>query len=186
MSDAGQTTDARRRRYWWIGPLVVLVVLGSVLVAVTEKKKARIPVSHPAPLAAHPAALIVPDLKLTPGSVRTTDLALICGAGTKALRHWSRERDDRILRAYGLPPGAHPDFEIDHSIPLGIGGDDSDRNLWAQPRRSIEPTWNAEAKDRLEGFLREEICAGRLDAKKAQRDIAADWMGLYERTFLKP
>jgi hypothetical protein len=30
---------------------------------------------------------------------------------------------------YGLPPGPHPDYEVDHLIPLWIGGADEDRNL---------------------------------------------------------
>ena len=33
--------------------------------------------------------------------------------------------------------GPHPDYEIDHLIPLGIGGADDDANLWPQPRRSF-------------------------------------------------
>ena len=67
--------------------------------------------------------------QLTPGSVRTTDIAEICGQETTGLRHWSWERDDRIMARYGLKPGPHPNFEIDHLIPLGIGGSDDDRNL---------------------------------------------------------
>jgi hypothetical protein len=47
---------------------------------------------------------IVPDPTLTPGVVRTTDPVEICEHGTRELRHWSREADDRILLEYGLPP----------------------------------------------------------------------------------
>jgi hypothetical protein len=38
------------------------------------------------------------------------------------LRHWSRARDDRIMAEYGLPTGPHSDYEVDHLIPLGLGG----------------------------------------------------------------
>jgi hypothetical protein len=93
---------------------------------------------------------IVPDPTLTPGAVRTTDPVEICTHSTRELRHWSREADDRILIEYGLPPGPHPEVEIDHLIPLGLGGADDDRNLSPEPRRSVEPVWNAERKDRLE------------------------------------
>ena len=82
---------------------------------------------------------IVPDPTLTPGAVRTTNVGEICSHGTRELRYWSRDRDDRIMAEYGLPPGPHPDFEIDHLVPLGIGGADSDSNLWPEPRRSLEP-----------------------------------------------
>lgn len=81
------------------------------------------------------AQAIVPDPTLTLGSIRTVDVAAICSSGTRQLRHWSRERDDHIMTEYGLPRGPHPDFEVDHLIPLGAGGAGDDRNLWAEPRR---------------------------------------------------
>jgi hypothetical protein len=124
---------------------------------------------------------ILPDPTLTPGAVRTTDVAEICSHGTRELRYWSRERDDRILGEYGLPSGPHPDFEIDHLVSLSIGGADDDRNLWPEPRRSIEPTWNAEAKDRLEYRLRDLVCSGALDVREAQKSISEDWIEAYGR-----
>jgi hypothetical protein len=117
----------------------------------------------------------MPDPSLTPGAVRTTDVAAICATDTRSLRHWSRERDDRILVEYGLPPGPHPTYEVDHLVPLCLGGADDDRNLWAQPRRSIEPTWNAERKDELEARMCSLVCSGELDVGEAQRTISEDW-----------
>ena len=124
---------------------------------------------------------IVPDPTLTPGAIRTTDAGDICSLGTRELRHWSRDRDDRIMAEYGLPPGPHPDFEIDHLIPLGVGGADDDRNLWPEPRRSVEPTWNAEAKDRLEWKLRDMVCAGAITPAEAQAAFTEDWTQAYRK-----
>ena len=124
---------------------------------------------------------ILPDPEITPGAVRTTDVGEICSAGTKQLRHWDRARDDHIMAEYGLPSGPHPDYEVDHLIPLGIGGADDDRNLWPEPRRSIEQQWSAEVKDRLEWKLRELICSGQLDVAEAQKAIAEDWVESYHR-----
>jgi hypothetical protein len=118
---------------------------------------------------------ILPDPIITPGAVRTTDVHEICANGTRELRHWSRERDDFILHKYGLPPSPHSDYELDHLIPLGIGGSDADTNIWPEPRATIEPTWNAERKDQLEWALRALICGGALDVGTAQRAIADDW-----------
>ena len=128
---------------------------------------------------ARAAYAIRPD----PRRVRTTDASEICSHGTRELRHWDRRRDDRIMVEYGLPPGPHPNFEMDHLVPLGIGGADDERNLWPEPRRSVEPVWNAERKDRLEWKLRDLICSGQLDVREAQRAVAEDWTEAYGRFF---
>jgi len=67
--------------------------------------------------------------------------------------------------------GQHPNFEIDHLVPLCLGGSDDFSNLWPQPRQTIAPKWNAEAKDRLERRLCEMVCSGQLDLATAQQAI---------------
>jgi hypothetical protein len=66
----------------------------------------------------------------------------------------------------------HPDYEIDHLIPLCLGGSDDPSNLWPQPRRSVEETWNAEAKDRLERLMCNMVCEGQIDIATAQEALA--------------
>jgi hypothetical protein len=126
---------------------------------------------------------IIPEPTLTPGAVRTVNVNEICSTGTRELRHWSRERDDRIMAEYGLPPGPHPDYEVDHLIPLGIGGADDDKNLWPEPRRSIEKEWPAEKKDELESRLRELVCSRQLDLSAAQQAIRDDWTEAFKQYF---
>jgi hypothetical protein len=126
---------------------------------------------------------ILPDPDKTPGAERTSDREAICRTETSTLRHWDRQRDDRILAEYGLPPGPHRDYEMDHLIPLCLGGADSDANLWPEPRRSIEKEWPAERKDDLEHRLCEMVCAGDLDVHEAQKEIADDWTESYRKRF---
>jgi len=38
-------------------------------------------------------------------------------------------------------------------------------------------------KDQLETYLHQQVCAGKLDLKTAQRDIATDWISAYKRYF---
>jgi hypothetical protein len=99
-----------------------------------------------------------PDKNLTGGSVRTGDRDAACGHAKENRGPMPSARRDEILRRYGLPPGTHPDYEIDHLIPLCLGGSDDPSNLWPQPRRSIEKQWNAEAKDRLERLMCDMVC----------------------------
>jgi hypothetical protein len=134
--------------------------------------------------AAPPA--IIPDPTLTPGAVRTTDVGEVCSTSTRDLRHWSRERDDHIMREYGLPSGAHPQYEVDHLIPLCLGGADSDANLWPEPRRSIEPVWSAERKDELETRICALACSGQLDVREAQHFIAEDWTEAFRHYIGEP
>lgn len=124
---------------------------------------------------------IVPDPTLSPGSIRTTDPVEICTHSTREFRHWSREADDRILIEYGFPPGPHPEVEIDHLIPLSVGGADTDANKWPEPRRSVEPVWNAEAKDRLEMRLHNLICEGMIGVTEAQAAYTNDWTAAYRK-----
>ena len=69
-------------------------------------------------------------------------------------------------------------------VPLCLGGADSDDgNLWPEPRRSIEPTWNAERKDELEARMCALACSGEINVAEAQREISDDWTEAYARFF---
>ena len=124
-----------------------------------------------------------PDKNLTGGSVRTGDRLAACGHAKENRRPLPPAWRDEILRRYGLPPGTHPDYEIDHLIPLCLGGSDDLSNLWAQPRRSIGKEWNAEAKDRLERRMCDLVCAGQIDIAAAQTALATDWIDAYQKYY---
>ena len=124
-----------------------------------------------------------PDKTLTGGSVRTGDRIAACGHGGEHRGAMSAARRDEVLRRYGLTPGTHPNYEIDHLIPLCLGGSDDPSNLWSQPRRSIGGTWNAEAKDRLERRMCDMVCAGEVDIATAQEAFATDWIAAYQKYY---
>ena len=125
------------------------------------------------------ASEVLPDKNLTGGSVRTGERDAACGHAKESRGRMNAARRDEILRRYGLPAGTHPDYEIDHLIPLCLGGSDDPSNLWPQPRRSIEETWNAEAKDRLERLMCNMVCDGQIDIATAQEAFATDWIAAY-------
>jgi hypothetical protein len=128
---------------------------------------------------------IRPNPNLTGGSVRIDghDISATCGHAKEHRGPMSHARRDEVLARYGLPPCTHPDYQIDHLIPLCLGGGDDLSNLWPQPRRSIEPEWNAEAKDRLEHRMCDMVCAGRLDIATAQEVFAKDWIAAYHEYY---
>jgi hypothetical protein len=141
---------------------LILMVLGGTAVAEDVQ-----PTVSSAVASAPAGAQIRPDKDLTPGSVRSKEPDEVC-------RH-VKERPPmpNALRA--------PDYEIDHLIPLCLGGSNDPSNLWPQLRRSIEKTWNGEAKDRLEHRLCEMVCQGKIEIGAAQEAFATDWIVAYEK-----
>ncbi len=127
---------------------------------------------------------ILPDPHLTPGAVKTRDIGRICARGyTKTVRHTSARLKRQIYRQYGINRrGGH--YEIDHLIPLELGGADVAANLW--PQSYDTRPWNARVKDQLENFFHAEVCARRFDIDLAQREIAANWIAAYRQYLGEP
>ena len=114
-------------------------------------------------------ARIRPDPRLTPGAVASSDLAVFCHAG------YSRSVRRDVYRAYGIDRRSGH-YEMDHLVPLALGGTDVPENLWPEDR---DNEWGAEAKDRLEWRLVQLVCGRAVDAGWAQHDIATDWIAAY-------
>jgi hypothetical protein len=132
---------------------------------------------------------VLPDPKLTPGDTLpvTTQELCVNRRDLQGRRHWSREQANETLRRYHLPPGPYGrDFEQDHLVPICMSGSDDQSNLWMQPRRSLEPVWNAERKDELEARMCQMVCAGDLDLTTAQEAIRKDWIVAYQRYIGEP
>lgn len=136
----------------------------------------------------HHGAVLLNDLDVTPGVVRTISKHEVCdGGSTKELRHTTEKMKTIVYVAYGvdknkpLPhagPGTFtaPLYEIDHLISLELGGADEIQNLWVQPYYQHP---GAHEKDAVENWLHREVCAGRIDLIEAQREIATDWYAVY-------
>jgi hypothetical protein len=71
-------------------------------------------------------------------------------------------------------------YEVDHLIPLELGGSNSIRNLWPEP---YDLVWGAHVKDQLENRLHDMVCAGSVPMQTAQQWIAQDWISAYQRVF---
>jgi hypothetical protein len=121
-----------------------------------------------------------PDSACTPGAV-FADISLdrMCTPGyTKTVRNVPEKLRLMVYAEYGVPyPQPHGFYEVDHLIPLAIGGDNDIANLFPQP---AEPAPGFREKDLVELYLRGEVCAGRVALPIAQEQIAHDWLAIYE------
>lgn len=155
-----------------------------------------------------PAGRILPDAAITPGVTdpAVTDAAMLCshqwgqgqagqppvkGAGTltysQAARHTSEGLKNQVFTDYGLknPKDGGKSYEIDHLVPLSIGGRDVEKNLWPQSRNtSLE--MNAWLKDKLETRLYNILCNHKPDdpavtVQEAQTALRTDWTQAYQK-----
>lgn len=124
---------------WWLVPLIlVLLILAGVALA-AECQQGDIPDDH-----------------CTPGVVASTDPVDVCGiidGQTYSQRHrqTSAEMKAEVRRRYGMARCG----EIDHRLPLALGGADTVENLWCQPG---EGTWPYRLKDKLEVTVWRQVC----------------------------
>jgi len=82
-------------------------------------------------------------------------------------------------------------FELDHLIPLEIGGSPADpANLWLEPYEPPEGAaavgTGSQTKDKVENAARVAVCAGRVSLASAQQQMVADWYTFGERLGVLP
>lgn len=120
---------------------------------------------------------VLPDRRRTPGETFPGVTAEeVCEPGwADAHRSVSEAERRAAFAAAGVPYADRAAYELDHLIPLELGGDNSPRNLWPEPGASPNP------KDVLEDTLHDLVCSGRLSLGTAQRAIAANWITAYRR-----
>jgi hypothetical protein len=122
--------------------------------------------------------IALPDPSETPGVIRTTNAAKVCSETTTQYRHTTASTKKHVCMEYGLEPHCWgPEkAEIDHLLPLELGGLDNIQDLWPQPAPSYH--W----KDKLENFLKHEVCVTKkLELAAAQKCIMDDWVACYEK-----
>jgi len=71
-------------------------------------------------------------------------------------------------------------IEIDHIVPLELGGSNDIANLFPEPGSGAD---SYHTKDQLENRARAAVCAGQIELQTARVAIASDWEALYRRLF---
>lgn len=146
---------------------------------------------------AHHNGVAEPDRSLTPGATdpRVTQAgisATICRAGyTTTVRPplaYTGGVKRRLMAQAGVP-GTAGQWELDHLVPLELGGDPGYTlnsaglpvNLWLEPR--TEPD-GAHSKDNVESVLHHAVCDRQVTLRAAQVAIGTDWYTALNRLHL--
>ncbi|MCW2598460.1 MAG: endonuclease [Frankiales bacterium] len=116
-----------------------------------------------------------PDPALSPGGVfATATTTVICRSGySRTVRNVTTATRRQVFTSYGIayPPPAGK-YELDHLIPLELGGNNTAANLWPE---IYHGAGSADVKDHLENHLRALVCSGQVSLRTAQQGIAGDW-----------
>ncbi len=134
----------------------------------------------------------LPDPACTPGVVsavvsQANLTATICHSGyTSTVRPPESDTETfkkKIMVAY-QEPGTLSDYELDHLVPLELGGSNDAGNLW--PEHNDHPAGAINSKDLVENALNKAVCTGRTTLAAAQTAIATDWTTALTRLGLPP
>jgi hypothetical protein len=119
----------------------------------------------------------MPDPHCTPGGIdpavtQANIQSTICVSGyTERVRPPESQTEafkfDQSYPAYSIPSG--DESELDHLVPLELGGDNDAANLWPEVGSLPNP------KDAVEDALNQAVCGGRVSLARAQRAIAHNW-----------
>ncbi len=133
------------------------------------------------------AGNVFPDARCTPGGVNpsvTMETLRNPAWRTRCLRNCETSEAQKHI-AYSWYAITKPRenseenqvCELDHLIPLELGGADGMGNLWPECGPADAPLRerNFKIKDRVENYLADEVRAGRIPLAEAQHGIARDW-----------
>jgi len=118
------------------------------------------------------------DQACTPGDiVQGATREEICTPGyARRTRNVSQSLKNDVYASYGIvkrKPGA---YQIDHLVSLQLGGSNDIANLWPE---AASPKPGFREKDKVENYLRDQMCNGTMTVKEVQTAIATNWLAVY-------
>ncbi|HLG70206.1 MAG TPA: hypothetical protein VK009_07265 [Chloroflexota bacterium] len=140
------------------------------------------PAQRVGPPEAYPNAALTPGAtnpRVTQRNIRQT----ICsssysGAGDLTPAYAERIMKHQLAR-YNYADADPAHYELDHYIPVELGGDpDAPSNLWPQP---YDASPGAREKDEVEAWLHDQVCSGAMTLAAAQQAILNDWVAVRQQ-----
>ncbi len=156
-------------------PLLMLMVGCGTTATITYPTPTASSTAHARCIAAHG----LPDAHCTPGAVFSgvTPQKLCVTGYTRTVRNVPASEKAQVFAEYGVIAHTPGQFEIDHLIPLELGGSNALANLWPE---AASPAPGFHQKDVVENYLHDKVCSGKLPLQTAQHEIATNWIGAYD------
>jgi hypothetical protein len=185
-SDFASSAAPLPRTYGRYRPRNSIPALRRVLNAATVILAAIVLSSGAALAAEAPNNAITPGA-LNPAVTQNNIYTTICRRGwTRTVRPPERytERIKREMLYRSSSPYCDPsarlrEYELDHRVPIGVGGSPSDpKNLWDEPRFGGR---NATQKDELEEVIHGLVCHHDMTLRQGQAVFLGDWRAGYSR-----
>jgi hypothetical protein len=129
------------------------------------------------------SAELGPDRRCTPGAAtaavtQSNITSTVCTRGYTTTIRASQAETGRLkpkaMAAYGEDIKTRVTTELDHLVPLELGGSNDTRNLWPEPS-DLPGKAYLNRKDGVESALNAAVCSGRVTLSAAQNAIAANW-----------
>jgi len=120
------------------------------------------------------------DPDCTPGDIfpdATKDEICVSGYSS-TVRNVSVSLKKKVFAQYGIKyPVPFGSYEVDHLVPLSLGGSNDIANLWP---KAADPVLGFFEKNIVANYLREEVCDDKIILSAAQKQIAKDWTLIYK------
>lgn len=122
----------------------------------------------------------LPDSACTPGAIfANATVQAICTSGyARSVRNVPYAEKEQAYAEYGIHSHYAGQYEVDHLVPLELGGSNASANLWPE---AASPTPGFHQKDEVENYLHDQVCSGAMSLKDAQSAIATNWLAVYNR-----
>lgn len=118
-----------------------------------------------------------PDPTCTPGAIFNVTKDQICVSGySSSVRNVSETEKEQVYAEYRVTSHTTGQYEIDHFIPLELGGSNDIINLWPE---AASPVPGFHQKDEVENYLHEKVCSGAISLTEAQSLIQTNWLAVY-------
>lgn len=167
-----------------VGIILPLVSSGKVPIHTTNVTPTTVPTVTPTLLTCCPPRTktigchvqgALPDRECTPGAViNGITVSQVCTSGySSSVRNVEQGEKDQVYASYGVVSRKSGEYEIDHLVPLELGGSNDIANLWPE---AAEPRPGFHEKDTIENKLHEAVCRGEIGFGRTQIMIAENWL----------